>query len=346
MDTTLVFDVEDPVTPESDDVAKWLAETLTEEDVEATFFVTGAKARALEERGRDDVVAALARHDVGFHSDTHSVHPTVSEYLEDAGWEEGVAEVRRRELDGLADVERVFGTDARAFGLTGGSYAPQVGTALAASGLAFAYSPFSLPTAEVYRYAGALTFGSHTRGFDETYADTDAFEERLDWLADHLESRAAEGADWVGVFGAHPTTVRATEFWDGVNFADGANPPREEREAPPLRPESAMETARENFRRLVRFLRDHDLVSLRTVGDLADEYAAASAGAPAGVDGERLVARAARFVRSDALAVDDPLSPAEATAAFADALLATDPVPARLGRRDVLGPTADPPRDP
>jgi hypothetical protein len=34
-----------------------------------------------ERRGRWDVIGAVAQHDVGLHTDHHSVHPTASEYL-------------------------------------------------------------------------------------------------------------------------------------------------------------------------------------------------------------------------------------------------------------------------
>jgi len=43
---TSVFDVEDPITPESDDVAPWPVEIAAEEGLEATFSVTGANPHA------------------------------------------------------------------------------------------------------------------------------------------------------------------------------------------------------------------------------------------------------------------------------------------------------------
>src|SRR6266536_5768571 len=100
---TLWFDTEDYILPQSDDAAKRLAETLTRLGVRATFKVVGEKARTLERRGRHDVIAALKKHDLGFHSDFHSVHPTPSEYLADCGFIDGVAEFARREGDGAAD---------------------------------------------------------------------------------------------------------------------------------------------------------------------------------------------------------------------------------------------------
>ena len=46
------------------------------------------------------MIAALKRHDIGYHSNTHSQQPTIAVYLQNAGWEDGRAEFRRREEQG------------------------------------------------------------------------------------------------------------------------------------------------------------------------------------------------------------------------------------------------------
>ena len=92
----LWFDTEDYILPPSDDAAKRLAEFLTAEGVPATFKVVGEKARTLERRGRSDVIAAMSRHDIGYHANTHSQHPTPAEYESGMDWNAGVAEVVHR----------------------------------------------------------------------------------------------------------------------------------------------------------------------------------------------------------------------------------------------------------
>src|SRR3982751_4747529 len=93
----LWFDTEDYILTEDDDATKRLAEMLTRLGVRATFKIVGEKARVLERRGRSDVIAALKHHDIGYHSNTHSQQPTIAVYLQNAGWEDGRAEFRRRE---------------------------------------------------------------------------------------------------------------------------------------------------------------------------------------------------------------------------------------------------------
>ena len=137
IDVILWFDTEDYLLPASDDAAKRVADMLTERKIRATFKVVGEKARTLERRGRHDVIAALRKHDIGFHADFHSVHPTPSEYLADCGFLDGVAEFARREGDGAADVRRIFGVPTLAcYGQPGSSWAAQAVAALKQIGVA------------------------------------------------------------------------------------------------------------------------------------------------------------------------------------------------------------------
>src|SRR5687768_18617429 len=85
VDVVLWFDTEDYLLPADDDATKRLCEMLSERGVRATFKMVGEKARVLEKRGRRDVIEALKKHDIGYHSNFHSVHPTPAEYLAECG---------------------------------------------------------------------------------------------------------------------------------------------------------------------------------------------------------------------------------------------------------------------
>src|SRR5262245_14340694 len=133
----LWFDTEDYLLPADDDATKRLCEMLTERGIRATFKLVGEKARVLERRGRNDVIAALQKHDSGYHSDFHSVHPKTTESLAGCGWLGGIAEFTRREGDGAADVRRILGVPTLAcYGQPGSSWGPQTLAALGAIGVA------------------------------------------------------------------------------------------------------------------------------------------------------------------------------------------------------------------
>ncbi|MBP1767872.1 MAG: hypothetical protein H6P98_1987, partial [Candidatus Aminicenantes bacterium] len=140
----LNFDVEDYTTPVAegiDDIPKWLAETMSEERVTGTFFVIGEKARSLEERGRRDVIAAMAGHDIGSHTNRGSIHQTVTEQLENAGWEDGLRLMLEQESAGIRDLERIFGVPVATLARHGGSYGPQLVGALGLLKAGYSGSP-------------------------------------------------------------------------------------------------------------------------------------------------------------------------------------------------------------
>src|SRR5579863_5935489 len=112
----LWFDTEDYLLPADDDATLRLATFLSGEGIRATFKVVGEKARVLERRGRTDVIEAIKKHELGFHSNLHSVHPTPAEYLSTLGWDEGMAEFERREGPGLQDLRRIFGRNPTCYG--------------------------------------------------------------------------------------------------------------------------------------------------------------------------------------------------------------------------------------
>src|SRR5438093_6413063 len=175
VDVILWFDTEDYLLPADDDASRRLAEMLTERNIRATFKLVGEKARVLEKRGRRDVIAALKTHDLGYHANFHSVHPTPSEYLADCGLLDGIAEFVRREGGGAADVRRIFGvTTLSCYGQPGSSWGAQTIAGLKQIGVA----PHDVPCyvdegthvgldEKPFWYAGALNVyhmgGNYTR---------------------------------------------------------------------------------------------------------------------------------------------------------------------------------------
>ena len=253
---SVVFDVEDYITPENegiDDIPKWLAETMSEVGVTGTFFVIGEKARSLEKRGRQDVIAAMRLHDIGSHTNYGSIHPTVTELLEEADWESGVKTILENESAGFNDLERIFKVPVKTLARHGGSYGPQLVYALGEMGKGYIYSPVHLPGHNAVWFCNTLNFHGDYGNFDDSYYKDELFNPIFDSLKINF-SKDIYGADVISFFACHPTKVRSEQFWD-FNFYEGANPDTSELKAPALRPAESMITARKNFRRLMQFLR-------------------------------------------------------------------------------------------
>lgn len=271
---TLWFDTEDYILPQDDEATKRLAEMLTRLGVRATFKIVGEKARVLESRGRRDVIAALKRHDIGYHSNTHSQQPTIAVYLQNAGWEDGRAEFHRREVQGVRDIHRIFGVTPVAYGQPGSAWAPQAYPALRDMGIGM-YLDESDQVGiddQPFYYGGMLNVFKmrsnlarmDLRGGASLANGKAAFTK----IHEQLRSK---GGGTISIY-YHPNEWVQTEFWDAVNFRRGANPARAEWKQPGTRPATETEQAFQDFDQYVRFIKAQAGVRLVTATELKTIY--------------------------------------------------------------------------
>ncbi len=269
----LWFDTEDYLLPADDDAALHLADFLTREEIRATFKVVGEKARTLERRKRDDVIAALKRHEIGFHSNWHSVQPSPAMYLSTLGWDEGVAEFDRREGKGRDDVQRIFGQAPTCYGQPGSSWGPQSYGAMKKWGMGVyldAGKHVGLDGKPCY-YGGALNLYNldHILRTDLTSLEKEQAAE--DKFTEARKALLAEGGGIVSIY-YHPCEFVHKEFWDGVNFKRGANPPREQWKLPAQKSPEETKTAYECFETWIRFIRRFPEVQFITASEAAKLY--------------------------------------------------------------------------
>ena len=241
-----------------------MAEWLTEQKVKATFKVVGEKARTLERQGRTDVIAALKPHEIGYHSNWHSVPPTPAQYLNELGWDDGVAEFDRRERPGLDDVTRIFGQKPTCYGQPGSSWGPQSFGARRKWGVPVYLdggSHIDLDNKPLY-YCGILTLykdrhRAHAARRGRRFAQT---QEKFAAVRQRLH---AEGGGIISII-YHPCEFVHKEFWDGVNFRGGANPPRDQWKLPRQKTPEETLAAYQNFEDYIRFIQRFDDVKFIT----------------------------------------------------------------------------------
>lgn len=272
---TLWFDTEDYILPQSDDAAKRLAEMLTRLGIKATFKVVGEKARVLEQRGRKDVIAALKKHEIGYHSNYHSMHPTPAEYLQNADWDEGVAEFYRRELSGVQDIQRLFGQTPSCYGQPGSSWGPQSYPALKQMGINIYLDEASHVGIDdqPFYYGGMLNIFKMRSNVCrmELFGEGNVAKGKAQFLAAY-EKLKAQGGGTISIY-YHPCEWVHREFWDGVNFSRGANPPRSEWKLPKTRTSEETEQAFQDFEAYVQFIKTQAGVRYVTANELGELYA-------------------------------------------------------------------------
>jgi peptidoglycan/xylan/chitin deacetylase (PgdA/CDA1 family) len=271
----LWFDTEDYILPQSDDAAKRIAAFLTRQGVRATFKIVGEKARELERRQRRDVIGALAQHEIGYHSNTHSQHPTPAEYESTLDWQTGVEEFTRRERGGFEAVRRIFGKTPTCYGQPGSSWAPESFAALRDWGV-HVYLDDGRQVGldgRPFWYGGLLNIynirdGAKLRPNDDWSNLADAKAEFQDI---HLRLTSKRQGGLVSLY-FHPCEFVHQEFWDAVNFAHGANPPRAEWKLPPVKSPEQSEQAFHYLEELVTYMKAFPRVEFITASQALALY--------------------------------------------------------------------------
>lgn len=270
----LWFDTEDYILPPSDDAAERLAAFLTEHGIRATFKVVGEKARTLERRHRTDVIAALQKHAIGYHANTHSQHPTPAEYEALLDWEGGAAEFTRRERPGFDDVQRIFGQKPCCYGQPGSSWAPQSYPALASWGVSLYLDEAEHVglNGQPFYYGGLLNIFNTREGQQlRPNEEWNNLEESKARFRQFYEQMSSNGGGLISIY-FHPCEFIHSRFWD-LNFAKGANPPRERWQIYPLRPPDSQERAFRWFEQLILYMKSFPQARFITGPEAMDLFA-------------------------------------------------------------------------
>jgi hypothetical protein len=82
----LTFDVEDFISENSIRALYTILELLKKHELSGLFFITGTMAEKLSHYPK--IVALLREHQIGYHSSSHSIHPTLFEFTDTKDYEE------------------------------------------------------------------------------------------------------------------------------------------------------------------------------------------------------------------------------------------------------------------
>lgn len=266
----LWFDTEDYVEPASDDAAMRLAQELDKLGVRGTFKVVGEKARVLEKRGRKDVIAALAKHDIGYHAENHSIPPSPAVYMRPLGLLEGAAEFERREGPGARDVARIFGKTPSCYGQPGNSWGPQSLMALRKLGIPV----YMDETRQVglnqqpFWYGGILNVLNLQQFSPRANLNKpeDLEEGKRAFDVAVAAARKRGGPGFIQSY-YHPTEWVTTEFWD-TNFRHGIYRAPADYQKPKARTPESQAQAWRNFLEFVKYVKSTPGIRFVTAREL------------------------------------------------------------------------------
>src|SRR5262249_41577969 len=209
-----------------------------------------------------------------YHSNWHSVQPSPAMYLSNLGWDEGVAEFDRREKLGYDDVRHVFGQAPTCYGQPGSSWGPQSFGAMRKWDM-FVYldarDHVGLDGRPHY-CCGALTLYKLTHTMRADLRQPKSLEAAKEKFGAARKALLAEGGGVVSIY-YHPCEFVHKEFWDGVNFRKGANPPRAEWKPPATQTDEEQKQSFQIFEDYIRFVKRFEDVQFITPSGAAKLYA-------------------------------------------------------------------------
>lgn len=205
------------------------------------FVITGKLIPALRKWGREDVIQALARHEIGTHTLGHSAHPTINEYTDIEDFDEALSRFLQEENTCIAILKEAFGEDIlmNATSAPGNSvsYVAQYGYAkLGIREYLGGFTRDEVRNRPVY-FCNVIN-ASTSFCLDTLYKLT---REEMDGVIDELAEKE------VAILCHHPAMNMMCEFWDKVNY-DGVNTPEEKWRESTRLSEAEMTRWSENYR--------------------------------------------------------------------------------------------------
>lgn len=339
MDVSLCFDTEDYTSPEKwgmDDIPKWLAEIMTEEGVTGSFMVIGHKARSIRDRKRKDVIAAMRKHEIAWHTNFGSEHPTLMEALAPLPWDEAVRLGREREEPGIRDLEDIFNTKVGSMSSHGSSTcAPMSALAGREFKLPWLYSSVTGLEDDFTWFCDCFQLPRETLVMNESYySNPDAITQTLaDWDIKVAEF-AAKKRKYFPILLAHPLMIRSKQFNDALNYSDGKN--RWPWKVAEMRTMQEMQVAKQQFRRVIKWVSAHPDLNVRTLYDTYKTYGKRKKH----ILREEIAAYARAAEVNFTIPTRYTFSAAEALVAMAEAVPRKS-IPSRSPVQPVLGPVDD-----
>lgn len=259
------FDTEDIINERGADGILRCARILREEGVKGCFNIIGLLPNALAEWGRDDIVKELEYHEIDFHSHSHSIHPTINEYTDKEDYYEALGEFIKDESAGMKKVKDFFNRDYLPAACIPGnctSYVAHYG--YEKLGFKF-FSGDNIYDKVSYRpiYNCNTVSLHYARPLDGVL-----FRLNKNEIADYV-NETARGKHTM-IFFHHPQRAYCKTFWDSDNF-NKKNTPKGQWIKSEIYNTEDTERFYENFRALVRHLRDDGDFKIITYEELAKQ---------------------------------------------------------------------------
>lgn len=246
------------------DAQKWWAETLSERGIRGSFQCVGELVRAWNQQGRDDVIAALEKHEVGCHTNYHSLPPTHPEAVDGLNLAAGIRWIHEREASGVSAILETFKRLPISGCPPGDSWTAPTLLALAELGIPVFCGPPIRLQKRPYWYCGLLMV-EYDLAFDRYMIGKDgedAFKNEFRAIQERVE-------DSYMVIYTHPCRLVTEQFWDVPLY--GRNMPASLAPAP-LYEAKTIAAIQDRMKRLLDWILDQPEVRVTDYANLWVRY--------------------------------------------------------------------------
>jgi hypothetical protein len=247
MKIMIALDTEDFLSDTAPDAQLFWAEELHKRGIRATFQMVGEMTRKLQRTKRFDVINAIKKHEIGYHSNYHSVHPTHPEAIEGKNLNDSLQWILNREESGIKITREVFGVNPSSYTTPGTSWTPATLIANYIHGIKVSFiSPYPSKY-RPYWYCGQLIL-DYCMNFEKCFGpdlDVDNFYLHLKKFIKKLEP-----IDGLLILYTHPGRIYTSQHWDVV-YARGANPAIEKASKPPFWPTGYAEKNKDRIKSIL-----------------------------------------------------------------------------------------------
>lgn len=230
----LWIDDADFIDDNSEEALEYMLNMFEKMGIRTTFKIAGEKIRMLKKHNRWDLIKALGRHELCYHTQYHTFHPTIIQFTEPLRFSEGAAEFEKREIQGLIELRDTVGRKVEGYGQPGEAWSADVCPVLLKYGADIMLDDHFIINVnnQPFEYGGILNFNGISRIIRYNYQY--GFEESLEHATAVFDDLAGKDLGWqypeaVRLFSVfyHPGEFYMAEFMSDVyNFKNGKNIPR------------------------------------------------------------------------------------------------------------------------
>lgn len=260
------FDTEDFTSNYACDAILDIAVLLESEDIRGCFMTVGLVAKQLVAWERYDVIAALKKHEIDYHTYGHSLHPNICEYTDIDDYRSAEKRLLASECEGLGMVKTAFNQE-RIYAVV------PPGPSVSYAAL-YTYADLNIPVyadSPLHTSDGADLYFCNSLHIEYYKSLEELFFSKINYDIDEFINSLATRKRVI-IYN-HPNMILYREFWDSLNYKGVNKNPFGIWDEPERRTENEVKHFYNSLRNFIHQLKKDGRFIFRTIGNITEKHA-------------------------------------------------------------------------